>query len=51
MKTPLIFALFYMLYKLERRDRNLHTGGLAVFDCSDIPSRRRKDLNVMIKES
>ena len=31
-------------YKLERRDRNLHGGGLAAFIRSDIPSRRRKDL-------
>ena len=39
-----------MLHKLERRDRNLYKGGLAVYDRSDIPSRRHKDLNVIINE-
>ena len=39
-----------MLYKLERWDVNLHKGGLAVYDCSDIPSRRHRDLNVIINE-
>ena len=31
-------------YKLERRDRDAHGGGLAAFIKSDIPARRRKDL-------
>ena len=31
-------------YKLERRDRNQHGGGIAAFVRSDIPSRRRKNL-------
>lgn len=31
-------------YKLERRDRDSHGGGLASFIRSDIPARRRKDL-------
>ena len=31
-------------YKLERRDRNLQGGGVAAFIRSDIPGRRRKDL-------
>ena len=31
-------------YKLEQKDRNLHGGGVAAFIRSDIPARRRKDL-------
>ena len=31
-------------YKLERRSRDAHGGGLAAFVKSDIPARRRKDL-------
>ena len=31
-------------YKLERRDRDAHGGGLATFIKSDIPAHRRKDL-------
>ena len=31
-------------YKLERRDRNLHGGGVAAFIRSDISARRCKDL-------
>ena len=31
-------------YKLKRKDRNLHGGGVAAFIRSDIPARRRKDL-------
>jgi hypothetical protein len=31
-------------YKLERRDRDIHGGGLAAFIRTDIPARRRHDL-------
>jgi exonuclease III len=31
-------------YKLERHDRDIHGGGLAVFIRRDIPTRRRHDL-------
>ena len=31
-------------YKVERRERNLHGGGIAAFIRSDIPSRRCKEL-------
>lgn len=31
-------------YKLERHDRNIHGGGLAAFIRTDIPARRRHDL-------
>ena len=31
-------------YKLERRDRDSHGGGIAAYIKSDIPARRRKDL-------
>jgi hypothetical protein len=31
-------------YKLERIDRNIHGGGLATFIRTDIPARRRHDL-------
>lgn len=31
-------------YKLERGDRDIHGGGLVAFIKSDIPARRRKDL-------
>ena len=31
-------------YKLEKRHRDAHGGGLAAFIKSDIPARRRKDL-------
>jgi hypothetical protein len=30
-------------YKLERHDRDIHGGGLAVFIRRDIPTRRKKD--------
>ena len=30
--------------KLERRDRDVHGGGLAAFIRTDIPARRRHDL-------
>ena len=32
-------------YKLERRDRDLHGGGIAAFIRSDIPARRIKESN------
>jgi hypothetical protein len=31
-------------YKLERHDRNIHGGGIAAFIRTDIPARRRHDL-------
>ena len=31
-------------YKLERHDRNIHGGGWAAFIRTDIPARRRHDL-------
>ena len=31
-------------YKTERRDRTAHGGGLMTFVCSDLPFKRRKDL-------
>jgi hypothetical protein len=31
-------------YKLERHDRDIHGGGLAAFIRTDIPARRRHDL-------
>jgi hypothetical protein len=31
-------------YKLERHDRDIHGGGLAVFIRRDIPTRRKNDL-------
>ncbi|KAH3689196.1 hypothetical protein DPMN_191835 [Dreissena polymorpha] len=31
-------------YKLERKDRNIHGGGIAAYTRSDVASSRRKDL-------
>ena len=31
-------------YKLERHDKDIHGGGLAAFIRTDIPARRRHDL-------
>ena len=38
-------------YRLERRDRNGYGGGIAAFVRTDIPARRRKDLEMTQTES
>ena len=38
-------------YKMERRDRNRHGGGLMVFTRSSLPIRRRKDLECKTVET
>ena len=38
-------------YKMERKDRNIHGGGIVSYIRSDIPSRRRADLEMNNLES
>jgi hypothetical protein len=33
-------------YRLERRDRNQHGGGIAAYIRGDLPAKRRKDLEL-----
>ena len=52
MKVLHLFSIFQVDgYRLERRDHNEFCGGIVAFVRSDIPIRRRKDLNMAQTES